>query len=169
MNGQGFTLNELLLSTAILAALATAAFPSLQRQLTSWQISSIQNDLHHGLLLARQAAITHGKPVIVRSIDNDWNNGWQVFVDSDNDTWRGAGEPLLTSHIQLPGQISLTSNFGQYARYRSSGFTSYASGAFMAGTWRLCSHLLPEGGRKLVMSYGGRVRHGRPGERACSN
>ncbi len=68
---------------------------------------------------------------------------------------------LLLQRTSLPVTLRLSSNFGHYARYRPNGRSSYASGAFMAGTWRICSPQLSSHSRKLVMSYGGRVRRAR--------
>ena len=158
MNGQGFTLNELLVSLSLSAIVSTIAFPAFQQQLASFHMRTVQADLHAALLLAREAAITGGRPVVLRNNNRDWNQGWQLFVDLDNDTWPGSNEPILVSHGALAEAVQLTSNFGHYARYRRSGRSSYASGAFMAGTWLICSPQISNYSRKLVMSYGGRVR-----------
>lgn len=167
MNGQGFTLNELLISLAITAILLLTALPSFQKTLAGWQMQSVQSDLHSSLLMARQAAITRGMPTVVRDIDGDWNNGWQVFVDSNNNTRLDGGDDILFTRTSLPERVHLKSNFGHYARYRRNGRTSYASGAFMAGTWLICAPQLLEYGRKLVMSYGGRLRRSSRTGQSC--
>ncbi len=161
MNGRGYTINELLLVTSLSAMLALAALPEMQRLLASWEMQGVQTELHAALLLARQAAMTRNRPVVVRNITGNWNNGWQVFVDADNDSRPDPGEPLLLQYDRLPDRVRLSSNFGQYARYRPNGRSSYASGAFMAGTWLICSPQISNHSRKLVMSYGGRVRRAR--------
>ena len=96
-------------------------------------------------------------PVVVRATGNDWNSGWQIFADTNNNARLDSSEPLLYHQDALPESVYLHSNFGLYARYRANGRSGYISGAFMAGTWLACAHQQNSGG-KLVMSYGGRVR-----------
>ena len=158
MPSKGFTLLELLAALAIAATLASLAAPSFNHVLSNQQLRSITHRLHASLNLARQTAIVRRQPVLVRNKEGDWSKGWTVFVDTDNDGLPGAGEEILLDVTDLPGKISVRSNFGPYARYRANGRSAYINGAFMAGTWILCTGRSTGTGHKLVMSAGGRVR-----------
>lgn len=158
MPNKGFTLFEVLISIAALAVVATLAPPTFNHFLQRLHLRGITHQLHASLNLARQAAITRRIPVVVRSKESNWNNGWTLFVDRNNDGQSGAGEEVLLVVDEVPHSVSLSSNFGHYARYDASGRSSHISGAFMAGTFLLCARTLPGTGQRLVMSVGGRVR-----------
>lgn len=158
MPNKGFTLPEVLITIAVLAIVATLATPAFNHFLQRQHLRSVTHQLHGSLNLARQAAITRRMPVVVRNTDSNWNNGWTVFVDRNNDGQAGTGEEVLLVVDALPRSVGLSSNFGHYARYGVNGRSSYISGAFMAGTFLLCAQTLPGTGQRLVMSVGGRVR-----------
>jgi type IV fimbrial biogenesis protein FimT len=158
MPSKGFTLLELLVAVVITATLAALAAPSLNHALSRQQLRSITHQLHTSLNLARQAAITRRQPVLVRNKGGDWSKGWTVFVDADNDGLLDVGEDILLQVEAVPGSLRISSNFGNYARYRANGRSAYVNGAFMAGAWLVCSGNSNTTGHKLVMSAGGRVR-----------
>lgn len=158
MPSKGFTLLELLVALTIAATLAALAAPSFNHVMSRLQLRSITHQLHTSLNLARQSAISRRQPVLIRNKGGDWNNGWTVFVDSNNDGQLGPGEEILLEVTKLPSSLKMSSNFGHYARYRANGRSAYVNGAFMAGTWVLCVTQSSGTGHKLVMSAGGRVR-----------
>ncbi len=158
MPNKGFTLSEALATLAILCVLASVAAPAFNHFLQRQHLRSVTHQLHASLNLARQAAITRRRPVLVLNKESNWNNGWTIFVDTDNDGQQGTAEEILLEVAMLPGSIQVSSNLGHYARYRANGRSAYVSGAFMAGTWLICARDLGGTGHKLVMSMGGRVR-----------
>lgn len=168
MPNKGFTLPEALLTLATLCVLASVVAPTFNHVLQRQHLRSVTHQLHASLNLARQAAITRRMPVLVRNREDNWSNGWTVFVDTNNDGQLDAGEEILLEVMELPGSIRISSNFGHYARYRANGRSAYVSGAFMAGTWLVCAESLSGSGHKLVMSAGGRVRSSPNVGNACN-
>ena len=158
MTNKGFTLPEALATLAVLCVLASVAAPTFNHVLQRQHLRSVTHLLHASLNLARQAAITRRLPVLVRNNDGNWNNGWTIFVDTNNNGQPGPDEEVLLDVAALPDGIQMSSNFGHYARYRANGRSAYVNGAFMGGTWLVCARDLGGTGHKLVMSTGGRVR-----------
>jgi len=160
MNGRGYTINELLLVVSLSAMLALAALPEIRRLLASWEMQALQTELHGALLLARQVAITRNRPVVVRNIGGSWNNGWQVFVDSNGNGRADAGETVLHGPAQVAAGVRISANtpLARHVRYVPDGRTEQLGGAFQAGTLSLCHAGGQVPSRRLIVSATGRVR-----------
>ncbi len=157
---RAFTLIELLVSLSVLALLGGLALPSFERLLHNQRLQGSTLELRQALSLARQAAISHGRPVLVDNGDGNWNSGWQVFVDDNGNGRADPGEVRLYGPAQAAPGVRIAANapLARHVRYASNGRTQLLSGAFQAGTLSLChaSGQLPV--RRLVISATGRVR-----------
>ena len=111
---QGFTLIELLVTLAILAIIAVIAAPSLQNFVLNNRIRSQAAALTSSLAFARTEAITRSTRVVTcplttsvacgcRVDKEEWESGWQVFVDTDDDGICDSNDSLLEVHGPLDG------------------------------------------------------------------
>ena len=107
---------ETLVAMAIVAILAAVGVPSFVSFVDNQQRLSGTNELAYSLTLARSEALKRAEFVTVcRSADGsscagaggDWSAGWIVFSNtgSANATTREAGEPILHSYANIPGDI----------------------------------------------------------------
>jgi len=137
---QGFTLIELLVTLAILAIIAVIAAPSLQNFVLNNRIRSQAAALTSSLAFARTEAITRSTRVVTcpgsASGCNDtqqWESGWVVFVDTNNDAVLDVDETQLELHVALDGNNTLrgTTDVGDYVSF------DYA-GRAQSGTFVLC-------------------------------
>ena len=127
---QGFTLIELLVTLAILAIIAVIAAPSLQNFVLNNRIRSQAAALTSSLAFARTEAITRSTRVVTcpgsASGCNDtqqWESGWVVFVDTNNDAVLDVDEIQLELHVALDGNNTLrgTTDVGDYVSFDYAG------------------------------------------------
>ena len=137
---RGFTLIELLVTLAILAIIAVIAAPSLQNFVLNNRIRSQAAALTSSLAFARTEAITRSTRVVTcpgsASGCNDtqqWESGWVVFVDTNNDAVLDVDETQLELHVALDGNNTLrgTTDVGDYVSFDYDGRAQ-------SGTFVLC-------------------------------
>ena len=165
----GFSLLEALVILAIAAILLGVAVPSLQSFVGSVRTTSAANDLLADLLLARTEAVKrHRRVVMCKSADGSgctlagaWQQGWIMFVDTDEDGIRGPGETVLQRQAPLGAAVRLTGNasLAKYVAYVGNGTTRQTGGGFQAGTLTICrASDGPTSARQIVINAAGRPR-----------
>lgn len=91
---RGLTLIELAVCIAVAAVLIGIALPSFTPLIERWRASQATSDLESALLLARNESIRRGGGVsLIRhapgencaAADNEWQCGWVLSLDSDQD------------------------------------------------------------------------------------
>ena len=158
---QGFTALELMVTLSIVSILLLAGIPGLQqftwRQHLKAAISSLQNDLMVGrskaVYLNSRVVACPGNPSDGCLGVTDWADGWIVFVDSNTDRQRQAGETLIrhgqgfeNTRIQgSPGRTDI--------RFLPNGSSPGSNGSIT-----FCGLQGPEKAKKLVISNLGRIR-----------
>ncbi len=103
----GVTLIELMITIAILSILVGLAVPTFDSVRLSSKLRTYSNELIAGALLARSEAIKRNSVVklCVMNSDGDdcqnstdWENGWLLFNDLNDDDTLDAGETLIAVH-----------------------------------------------------------------------
>ena len=166
---RGFSLLEALAVLAIAAILLGVALPSLQSLVGSVRTTSAANDLLADLLLARTEALKRRRRVVLCksadgsgcTVSGEWQQGWIVFVDTNEDGVRGAGEPVLQRQNPLGSAVHLTGNasLAKYVAYVANGTTRQTGGGFQAGTLTICrASNGPTTARQIVINATGRPR-----------
>lgn len=121
------------------------------------------------LALARSEAIARNmRTVVCSSQDTDtcsagagWERGLIVFADSNRNSRRDAGEPVLYRSAAARAGVRIVANSGvqDAVGYDPRGMTQQHSGAFQAGTFTICrTSSQPGEARTVVVSASGRVR-----------
>ncbi|CAH1903697.1 Type IV fimbrial biogenesis protein FimT [Candidatus Nitrotoga sp. HW29] len=157
----GFTLVELLVTIVILAILLSIAVPNFITFVQNSRLVGQTNDLVTSLNYARSEAIKRGVRVSVCSrLDNttcsgatvvNWDTGWLVFVNPNNNAVADAGEMVLKVRQALENGNTLRTAGMQRVTYQSSGFSGNAD------TFRLCDSRGTTSGRAITVSLQGRV------------
>ena len=115
---RGFTVIELMITILVLALLATVGVPSFGQFVTNNRITTQANGLHADILYARSEAVKRDTQVIICRSSNPgatnpcnataWEQGWVVFVDSNEDDIYTAGETIIKAQDQLLGGVNLS-------------------------------------------------------------
>lgn len=171
MNNNGFTLLELLITLVIITLLVTIGGPSFSTQVQRAKTETTTLSLLEAIELTRTQAVAANTRTTMKA-RNSWENGWDIFLDSNENGLREEDEKLLASNQGIE-RVSIRANqpVKAYISYIGSGESRLQSsahrGAFQAGTLSIC----PEGsgsGYQLILSRGGRVRMQEIDARRCS-
>jgi type IV fimbrial biogenesis protein FimT len=163
-SGQGFTLLEALVVLALLGILVALAAPSLSGLRQRQQLQAQAEGFLDSLILARSEALRRQLRVTlcVKATDNvcdaqgQWQQGWLVFADTNDNALRDPGEVLIEMHAALPTamRLTVTNTAKAYFSYGADGRSVTLNGAFMAGTWRFCSPGSNEGWQVVSNALG---------------
>ena len=165
----GLTLVEFMAALAVAAVLLAVGLPGFRQMLVSNRLATTGNALAGAFHLARQAAVARNRPVTFCPGDaasgcrSDWSGGkWMQFVDADHDGALDAGETVLHAGAAAESrQIDILCNrpMRRPIVFMPQGHAEQASGAFAAGTLRVCVHGdIHPNAIDLILAKSGRVR-----------
>ncbi len=158
----GFTLLELLITTALIAIVMAIGVPSMSEFIKNDRLATQINTLVGHLALARSAAVSRHQQVIICASNDqatcssaDWADGWIVFVDVDASGGFSAGDEMLRAQQALEGTSTLVSSAGAVVTYDNRGFAPASTGSFALCDDRGATHM-----KSITISNTGRVRRG---------
>lgn len=116
---RGFTIIELMVVVSIMAILMALAAPSFSFLIERWRVLQAVDGLKTTLYYGRSEAIKRGTSIYVEKIPKasssgcisddtakDWDCGWVVFVDANNNQRWDAGEEV--QRFDAPRNIKVT-------------------------------------------------------------
>ena len=115
---KGFTLIEVLTSLAVASILLTAAVPAMQDFIIRNRMSTEVNTFMASVYLARSEAVKRLQDVslcptstgIACDSSNNWDEGWIVYADLDNDNTYSSGDVVIQQNPKLPARFTNTGN-----------------------------------------------------------
>lgn len=172
MQRNGFTLIDLIITLSVISILLTIGLPRLTTQIQNTRVKTATNSLLEAINLTRTQAVFANKRATIRK-QNEWSEGWEIFIDADNDGIRDANEKLLQTQAKL-NSIKIIANrpISNNVSYIGTGESRNASGTngggFQAGTFTICPTAKGKG-YELILARGGRVRVAEINEERCNS
>lgn len=173
---RGFNLIELIVTVSLATLLLVAGVSSFQTVLDNNRLNTVTNEFVTALNLARSEAVKRNNRVVLRKADTSNNTGtsgcpyyttqsgqgfeqgWFIFVDTNNNATQDSGECAL-SVFDRPSRLGVTlqgnANLTDYVMFTPEGFAKTTAGAFQAGTLTLCKN---SKARQVIISSTGRIR-----------
>lgn len=170
---------ELLTTLAVLAVLAGLAAPSFTPLIERWRVMQTVDAMRSSLMLARSEGIKRGGNVYLEKLpattpgcnsdgtSQDWDCGWVVFFDSNQDRRWNAGEEL--QRFETPNNITVTRTksgasirIDQWGMMDGANLVGFTVSPYPAG-------ISASATRGLCMSAGGRIRVLEQKDLPCTN
>ncbi len=149
---RGFTIIELMIGIALLAVMATVAIPAFVGLVQNNQTITTANSFLDALSIARSEAVKRNQRVAVCgksatqaacNATGNWEDGWTVFVDTDNGNDLDAGEIVILVEDGLPDGFTLrepSATYGDVITFQPTGETvqGLTAGLGSQAVFRLC-------------------------------
>lgn len=159
MPNRGFTLVEMMLAVAVLAILLSIGLPAFGGLIDNQRMDSSVNSLVRGIQFTRTEAIRRNRHVTMTPLQQDWNDGWVIFLDTNHNGRHDVGEQILRQEQPaLISHIHANTNIAGYLRYNAQGESELLNGGFQSGTFSLCPRQPGVQGRKVIINRVGRAR-----------
>ncbi|WP_157622733.1 GspH/FimT family pseudopilin [Solimonas soli] len=144
----GWSVLEVLTTAAIVSVSMGIAIPAVQGALAQNRRAAASNQLQLALLSARQMAVTRNSAMTfcagsaAEGCHGDWTRKeWIIFSDRDHDGNVDDDEPLtFVDRLSSSSSLEIAGNgpFRRAVVFRESGAAETVTGAFAAGTLRIC-------------------------------
>jgi type IV fimbrial biogenesis protein FimT len=159
MISRGFTLIELLVALVLFGILISIGVPGFGKMIDQQRLDSGLSAISRSLKAAREEAVRLNRPVTLAAIKGDWDSGWVMFLDKNNNGQFDAGEDLLReTRPTAILRIDANKPVSKYIRFNGRGESQLLNGGFQAGTFRLCPLASTDMGRRLIINQVGRWR-----------
>lgn len=162
MKSQGLTLFELLITVSILSITLALGIPSFNEQINKSRTKTAMLTLLDAIEATRATAISHNSRATLLANNQQWEDGWTLFIDTDNDGKLNNDEIPTIINGKLKGiKVAASTPMDTYVSFigtgegRKSGHVN--GGAFLTGTIKICPEQTGEG-YSLILSRGGRTR-----------
>ena len=165
----GFTLIELIVTLAVAAIVLSVGVPSFRGVIMDNRLVSQSNQIVTSVKMARSAAVRYQRPATVCSsdnfdaavptcsADNDWSDGWIVWVDKNRDALTTANE-IISVFGPINDASTLSSTTASSFTYDARGFATTPS-----GNLTMCDSRTSEMGRLIKVNSVGRTNVKREG------
>jgi len=91
---RGFTLLEIMVTFTIIALLLVIGVPAMGEFVADQRVRTVASDITSEIALARAKAIETSRRVYMEKLGLNWNNGWRLYADNNDNGVYDAGVDL---------------------------------------------------------------------------
>lgn len=112
-NNKGFTILEMIVSMTVISIMVALASPSFADFVRNNRIYTSSKILNSDVSYAKSEGMRGVGNVVMQGVDNDFNNGWRVFIDSNGNNSYDEGTDQLLRFQEGFGNPLVISTTGQ--------------------------------------------------------
>lgn len=151
-----------MIAVAIAVVLMLIAVPNFHKLLAKQRVDAAARDLFAAILLTRAEAIRRGERVdLMPAIDGDWQSGWVIFVDANNNHRLDTDEKIIHTHAPLAKQLMIESHLHDRASphiaFGANGWSRTNGSSQVAQPGHL-DMILAGQRRRIILNFTGRPR-----------
>jgi prepilin-type N-terminal cleavage/methylation domain-containing protein len=91
---RGFTIIEILVTVTIIALMLVIGVPAMGEFVADQRVRTVASDITSEIALARAKAIESSRRVYMEKLGVNWNNGWRIYADINDNGAYDAGVDL---------------------------------------------------------------------------
>ena len=122
-HAHGFTLIELMIVLTIVAILIAVGLPSMTDFIAEQRVRTAASDVVSEIMFARAKAVEQSRRVIIEKLGVNWDQGWRIYADINNDGAYQAGTDMElkqfngfgTGAASATGRLYICSTVGDFA------------------------------------------------------
>jgi prepilin-type N-terminal cleavage/methylation domain-containing protein len=172
---RGFSLVELLVVLIVVGIMAAISINPLIEVMADYSVRTARDELMTHIEYTQSEAIKRGATrVTIAPISANWANGWQIFLDTNNDGIFSTGETLLRNNPRGTGNLTIATTttdvscgvnptvqpFPGYISFVGPDNVMVFAGANvpLLGCLKISTANYPGLSQNIVLSYNGRLR-----------
>jgi prepilin-type N-terminal cleavage/methylation domain-containing protein len=93
-SGRGFTLIEIMVVLTIISIMLVIGVPAMGEFVADQRVRTVASDINSEISLARAKAIETSRRVYMQKLGVNWNNGWRLYADVNDNAAYDAGIDL---------------------------------------------------------------------------
>lgn len=172
-SNRGFTLIEMLITIVIVAIALTIGVPSMSKQIEKSRQNAMRSELQQSIRLAGAQALASSRPVVLcpgnsTCADNDWKNGYMLFIDSNGNGNYDVGTDRLLRQHENSSKRKITVKPRPQNSPSGGKFYFLPNGASSGGTINICSESEKGIDQRLIVSGFGSAELQKDQTDACS-
>ena len=161
LQNNGMSLIELMVTLMIAVTLASLAQPGFRNFLDSVKVKSVASQFRSAIWLARSEAMRRGVRVdLIPAKGRNWNQGWVVVLDANNNQQADAGETILHYGANMPDRLFIVTGLRDAKPYLAFDPSGRPRSIASSAVPQIGSFLFTVGSvkRKIIIGFLGRVR-----------
>lgn len=159
---RAFSLQETIVTLAVVGTVATLAIPSFQKLVSSQRMAGAINTLITALYLTRSEAIKRGQAAVLcpssdgRGCTNggsNWEDGYLLYVDHNDNREVDANEPVIQVFAAVERMRLRNTSSHDHVRYKANGMATLTNATFI-----FCDIHGQSAPKAVIISNSGRAR-----------